>query len=448
MAYPALLYADPEGRTLDEPQLIATGRSWDQTYALTPDDLIPLPEGATLCQLPGRPAVGQDPATGELLELSLEEPGEDGAEVEGKTPVPELSAVAALLPQGYTRLHLPGYAEPGEPGDGTAGRRPVLPFFGYTAVAWYKGAFHVAARRTDSPEAVDRWNPVHFNRRALPALIGAMEEEFPGNRLVKHLARCATEYHCFTAQNLFYRRWEAGIPVSPACNAGCKGCLSLQPDDGPVTSPQERIAFTPAPEEVAELAVPHLEQAQDAIVSFGQGCEGEPSLAVEVLAPAIRLIRERTQKGTINLNTNAGWTAAIERLIDAGLDSMRVSLISARPEIYDAYHCPAGYGLSEVAASIRGARRAGVFVSLNLLVFPGLTDRPEEVAALKDFIRANGINLVQLRNLNIDPDSLVRLLPGPEAEPLGLARLIEELHSLPGVEVGNSSRPVGRRVAP
>jgi molybdenum cofactor biosynthesis enzyme MoaA len=274
-----------------------------------------------------------------------------------------------------------------------------------------------------------------------------MEEEFPQNRLVKHLARCATEYHCFTAQNLFHRRWEAGIAVSPACNAGCKGCLSWQPD-GPVTSPQERISFSPTPEEIAELAVAHLEEAQSAIVSFGQGCEGEPSLAAPVLAPAIRLIRERTQKGTVNLNTNAGLTQAIRQLVDAGLDSMRVSLISARPEVYDAYHCPSGYGLADVAESIRYARRAGVYVSLNLLAFPGLTDRPEEVSALRDFVRENGINLVQLRNLNIDPDSLVRLLPGPETELLGLTQMLEELRSLPGVEVGNSSRPVGRRTTP
>jgi molybdenum cofactor biosynthesis enzyme MoaA len=166
------------------------------------------------------------------------------------------------------------------------------------------------------------------------------------------------------------------------------------------------------------------------------------------LAPAIRLIRERTQKGTVNLNTNAGLTQAIRQLVDAGLDSMRVSLISARPEVYDAYHCPSGYGMADVAESIRYARRAGVYVSLNLLAFPGLTDRPEEVSALRDFVRENGINLVQLRNLNIDPDSLVRLLPGPETELLGLTQMLEELRSLPGVEVGNSSRPVGRRTTP
>lgn len=428
MADPALLYADPTGRTMDEPQLVATGRSWDTTYALSPEDLIPLPEGATLVSLPGRPPVGQDPETGELLEVAVEDP-----EV-------LLSAVGALLPQGYTRLHLPGYgdAEEGE-------ERPALPLFGYTAVAWHRGGFAVAAALTDTPEAADKWNPVHFNRPTLPEKIFALAREFPTNRLVRHLARCATDYHCFTAQNIFHRRWEGGIPVSPACNAGCAGCLSLQTPGG-VPSPQERIDFVPTAEEVAELAIAHLKQAPDAIVSFGQGCEGEPTLQADVLETAIRRIRAATGRGTVNLNSNAGNTEAVRRLVEAGLDSLRVSLISARSQVYQAYHRPAGYTLEDVAASIRLARSAGVYVSLNLLAFPGLTDRPEEVAALKEFITANGINLVQLRNLNMDPDALIRLLPAPQNESLGMRRLLAELRSLPGVAVGNASRPVGRRM--
>lgn len=423
MADPALLYADSTGRTLDEPQLLATGRSWDATYALTPEDLIPLPDGATLVSMPGRAPVGQDPATGELLEVALEDPEHP------------LSAVAALLPQGYTRLHLPGYGPP---------EGPALPLFGYTAAAWHRGGFAVAAVLTDPPEAADKWSPVHYNRPSLPEKIFALAREFPTNRLVPQLAHCATEYHCFTAQNLFHRRWEAGLPVSPACNAACAGCLSQQQAGG-APSPQERIGFVPTAAEVAELAVAHLAKAPEAIISFGQGCEGEPTLQAEVLVEAIKLIREKTSRGTINVNTNAGDTKAIGRLVEAGLDSLRVSLLSARPPVYQAYHRPAGYTLSAVAASLKLARKAGVYVSLNLLAFPGLTDRPEELVALREFIGEHGINLVQLRNLNLDPEALVRLLPAPQGEPRGMRRLIEELRALPGVAVGNSSRPVGRR---
>jgi hypothetical protein len=41
------------------------------------------------------------------------------------------------------------------------------------------------------------------------------------------------------------------------------------------------------------------------VVSFGQGCEGDPLMAARVIGPAIRLIREQTLDGTINMNTNA-----------------------------------------------------------------------------------------------------------------------------------------------
>jgi len=77
--------------------------------------------------------------------------------------------------------------------------------------------------------------------------------------------------------------------------------------------------------------------------------------------------------GTINMNTNAGCTRAIEELCGIGLDSIRVSLISAREEVYNLYYLPRGYSLGNVQESIKSAVRQGVFVSINLLTYPGLT---------------------------------------------------------------------------
>ena len=58
-------------------------------------------------------------------------------------------------------------------------------------------------------------------------------------------------------------------------------------------------------------------------MSFGQGCEGEPSLAADNIAAGIQLIRAKTKKGQINMNSNAGWTEGIKKIVDAGLDSLR-----------------------------------------------------------------------------------------------------------------------------
>jgi len=84
-----------------------------------------------------------------------------------------------------------------------------------------------------------------------------------------------------------------------------------------------------------------------------------------------------------------------------------------------------------------------VFVSLNLLTYPGLTDTSEEVAALLNFIEKYDINMVQIRNLNIDPDYLAQKIPLDGGEVLGINRFIEILQSeIPGLIIGNFSKPV------
>jgi pyruvate-formate lyase-activating enzyme len=265
--------------------------------------------------------------------------------------------------------------------------------------------------------------------------------ELPGNRVAGQLAHCALEYGCFTAQNIFYRRWEGGLPVSRTCNAGCLGCISLQPAQC-CPSPQQRIDFVPTVEEVSDLGIRHLKAGGSNMISFGQGCEGEPTTSYGIIAEALARIRKETSGGTININTNAGITRAVEALAGSGLDSMRVSLISAREEVYNRYHRPGDYGLRDVKASIRAAVEGGVYTSINLLVFPGLTDREEEIEALLTFIMETGVSLVQLRNLNIDPDYLLSKLPPAEGDIMGIEGLIDSLKAIPGVETGNFSRPV------
>ena len=403
------LYADTSGNIYDAPGCRAAGRSGQESVILTPEDMIELPEGSELMYLPGRTALmaqkGRiEPLAGTLL------------------------AVAAILPVGYTRTHLPAFCSQ----EGA----PPLPLFGYTAVAAYKDKMYAAAVKTDNNE---KWQPRRYNTPELAGKAEALRRRFPENRLVEHLANCSLTWHCCTAQNLFYHRWEAGIPASPACNANCFGCISLQPAEC-CPSPQTRIAFTPTAEEIAEIGTYHLSGAPEPIISFGQGCEGEPSLAANVIAEGMKLIRRQTQRGTININTNAGYTEGIRTIVDAGLDSMRVSMISARPETYDAYY-RAHYRLDDVFRSIRYAKEHGVYVSVNLLLFPGLNDRPEELAAWQEFLQESGVDMVQLRNLNIDPDALLAIMPKPVGRPVGVRTLITALEQEnPKLVIGNFSR--------
>ena len=407
MAKITALYADKNGEIFFAAGMAGAARLGSETVPLTEDMLIPLPDSADLMFLPERRSVGYD-KKGILTTL----PGR---------------AVSAILPAGYTRLLLPAFQK--EQG------ATMLPLFGYTAVALRKGKIYAAALYTDKN---DKWNPMKYNTRALKRHIREMKIQFPNNRLVAHLANCSLEWHCCTAQNLFYHRWEAGVPVSPACNANCLGCISLQPAEC-CPSPQSRIAFRPTADEVTELSVYHLSEAPDAIVSFGQGCEGEPSLAADIIADSICAIRAKTDKGQININTNAGFTDGIKKIVDAGLDMMRVSIISAREESYNAYY-RAGYSLDNVKASIHYALQHDVYVSLNLLYFPGFNDRKEELTAWLNFFRELPVQMIQIRNLNIDPDVFLAVMPKMQGKILGPTVFFQSLrNAFPKMAIGSFS---------
>lgn len=388
------LFAAKNGEIYDAPGFGALGRYGDACVPIAPEDLLLLPEGADLMFLPKRRAIGRD-RRGQIVPL----PG---------------GAVSAILPAGYTRTHLPAFRR--------EKKAAVLPLYGYTAVALYRGQIHAAAVRTDDSEV---WNPKQYNTRGLKKRVQETLAALSDNRLAAHLAHCALTYHCATAQNLFYHRWEAGLPASPVCNANCLGCISLQPAEC-CPSPQARIEFAPTAEEIAALGVYHLSSAAEAIVSFGQGCEGEPSLAADTIADSIRLMRVKTKRGQINMNSNAGYTAGIKKIVDAGLDAMRVSIISADSANYAAYY-RANYALDEVKASIRYALEKKVYVSLNLLYFPGFNDREDEAAAWRAFLRDLPVQMIQVRNLNLDPDVFWDIVPKTTEKALGTRRFLRLL---------------------
>jgi pyruvate-formate lyase-activating enzyme len=379
-------------------------------------ELIPLPEGATLIMMPLAKPWGFNCQTGQFEAL------ESNPYLKDKQPI---WAMAALLPQGFTRTLLPAASLAEQP----------LPLLGYTAVGMKKNRLMVAAVATDEHEA---WHPQKYNTPDLAERLQQKLKQFPENRILKQLAFCAEKYGCFTAQNIFYRRLEGGIPVSPFCNADCLGCISLQPSEC-CPSPQNRLDFVPMVREIVEVAVPHLQNKQ-AIISFGQGCEGEPTQQAQLIADSIRKIREQTDQGLININTNAGDPRAITKVCQAGVDSLRVSLFSPLEEEYLRYHRPQ-YDLSDVKKSLEIARQYHVNVSLNLLVYPGFTDRRHRLEALVDLVNSYGIKQIQLRNLNLDPrimsEQFCDELPG-----LGILQMLDYFaKGLPKVHIGNYSRP-------
>jgi len=428
---PRLLFADESGRVFDHPDLLAAVRSGDDVSAPA-ERPVALPPGATLTMLPGRRPVGIDPATGALVTLHEVKAGR-------RRYAPH--AVGATLGPGWTRTLLPAAARPPL---ATLSDAPVLPQWAYTAAAYGTAGPVVWALRTDRRT---HWSPSSHSTPDLPRLV---ERTLAGsaNPIYRQLARCALEWRCFTAQNTFYARDEAAIPSSAACNAACIGCLSEQ-DEGMPAPSHERIVRPPVATEMAELALRHLERAKGRVmVSFGQGCEGEPLLRWKEIEQAIQLVRKRTSRGSIHANTNGSLPVALGRLVRAGLDSVRISTNSASPDLYEAYYRPDGYRLADVVRALRVAKRGGAYVALNLLTFPGVTDREGEVERLCRLVARAEVDQVQTRPLAIDPDVYMDVARsrGAGGRPIGVPALVRALRdSRPGLVVGNFSRARSER---
>lgn len=176
------------------------------------------------------------------------------------------------------------------------------------------------------------------------------------------------------------------------------------------------------------MAMHHFSTALDPLVSYGQGCEGEPLTQGELLEESIRCIHQRVPQGTINLNSNGSLPDVVARLMDAGLSSIRVSVNSLIRERHQAYYQPRGWSLADAVESIKVVKAAGGHASLNLLTMPGVTDRPEEAQAIADLVAETGLDLIQWRNLNIDPEIYLRTLGlTPPQERLGIAEMIDGL---------------------
>lgn len=379
---PTLLISDSKGSIIDFPELEMAGMSNGVFSQPALEDLIPLPEGSEIFTLPGRLPVGWDPHSDEPVLLE-ENPFEAGTHVQ---------AVAAFMAPAHTTILTTSYQ--------TQNDAPTLPLFAYSAVGWHEGQFWVAGFRSDHDKRQDasQYKQTTVERRTRTILKANRE-----NRLIQHLGKCCLTYGCPAARNYFLGRWEAPLPTSPSCNARCLGCISLQPS-GCCPSTQDRIDFVPTPKEISQMAIQHLKHAENPIVSFGQGCEGEPLLQSDTIEKAVRLIRKSTTKGTINLNSNSSLPECVERIAHAGLDSIRVSINSAQETNYNRYYRPQGYTFTDVMRSIDIMKSNGRFVSLNYFLIPGLTDSVEEFDALCSLISKHKPDFIQLRNLNMDPE--------------------------------------------
>jgi hypothetical protein len=239
--------ADAAGRIFDLPGYAAVGMGGEDLTPLAAAQTMAIPYGSELMLMPDRIPVLFNLATGSFEELP------DNPYAPGEPVFP----VAVFNSPGYVIAHVAAYRE--------RRRARALPLFSYGAVGWRRGKFRSAAIRVDREPRQD------LRRMPLPAVRAAVKDlrrRMPDNRLRRHLETCALHYGCPAGKNFFLGRYEAPLPTAVTCNARCLGCLSLQKDSG-VSCTQERIGFTPTPEEIAEVALFHIGRVKKAVVSFG-----------------------------------------------------------------------------------------------------------------------------------------------------------------------------------
>ena len=415
---PYILYSDGEGNIYEDTSLYVVGRAGWDAMPIDPADWIELPEGGNLYELPGRRGIGLDVETGEMR---LCDKG---------------WAVAAFIPPAHTGLYIAAYE--------TEAEAPTLPLFCYTAAGWLDNKTYVPAVRIEQDI---RQECAGYDDEKIATGTEKLLADYPHNRLVKHLMEnCCMTYTCPAARNFSLSRWECPVPTSPACNANCIGCISFQPSDETIVSTQDRLTFKPTAEEIVEFTVPHLNNAPFPIISFGQGCEGEPLLMWETIRESIIEIRKHTSKGSININTNGSKPDAVKALCEVGLNSIRVSTNSARKHIYEPYYRPNNYQFEDIIESLKVMRSYGGWASINYFVFPGMTDSVEEYEALRKLIIDTDLTMIQWRNFNIDPDWYMGKIGVNETgEMLGVKQLMSLIaEEFPKVKFGYFNPPIER----
>ena len=415
---PYILYSDGEGNIYEDTSLYVVGRAGWDAMPIDPADWIELPEGGNLYELPGRRGIGLDVETGEMR---LCDKG---------------WAVAAFIPPAHTGLYIAAYE--------TEAEAPTLPLFCYTAAGWLDNKTYVPAVRIEQDI---RQECAGYDDEKIASGTETLLANYPHNRLVKHLMEnCCMTYNCPAARNFSMSRWECPVPTSPACNANCIGCISFQPSDETIVSTQDRLTFKPSAEEIVEFTVPHLKNAPFPLISFGQGCEGEPLLMWETIRASIIEIRKHTSKGSININTNGSKPDAVKALCEVGLNSIRVSTNSARKHIYEPYYRPNNYQFEDTIESLKVMRSYGGWASINYFVFPGMTDSVEEYEALRKLIIDTDLSMIQWRNFNIDPDWYMGKIGVNETgEMLGVKQLMSLIaEEFPKVKFGYFNPPIER----
>lgn len=350
------VYADEQGNIVDAPQdFMPLARRGEELEELKPEEIIPLPKAADLMCLPSH--------------MPLARYGEEILPITGH-------AVAAVLPSGYIVTHLPAYVTE----EGEAEEMPNYPF---APVVAYKDQLYVAAQRLlgsfDNPFQ-------QYNTRNLHKLVKGWQKEYPKNKLVEYMGALALDDKLYSAQDLFYQRGEVSLPL------GRRKLASgyVEAESYPLNTV---LKFNPSGAELAQVGAAHLQL--DNVLTLGMDMLEDVEAAEERLENALNKMRQKTNKGKINLYSLGIAGESIARLADK-LDFITVHLATALAGDYEKFYGAANLPLVEETLAM--AKEKSLKVMLKIPYLAGYTDTEENVGALLNLLKKYEIAGVILNN--------------------------------------------------
>ncbi len=121
----------------------------------------------------------------------------------------------------------------------------------------------------------------------------------------------------------------------------------------------------------------------------------------------------------------------------SGLKSVLLTLNAAQSSAFDALNALSNLTFHAFKSVLKLARRFAVNIILDYQVFPGFTDHPNEINALKGLVSEFGVHRLQLTNLGVDPEWYIdelKLLDLSRAQ-IGMAQWLKILGEWP-VQLG------------
>jgi len=116
----------------------------------------------------------------------------------------------------------------------------------------------------------------------------------------------------------------------------------------------------------------------------------------------IEKIKSKNDKITIIYSSNLQDLLMLKKIVNSGCDCINVELMTTNSEtgrIVDET-----VSIEHVYKSLQAVYRKNIYKSLTLHTLPGLTDRHTETESLIDFLSTFKIDLLLLKNMEIDPD--------------------------------------------